>query len=262
MPCCCVRPDPGADEAHDRRRGHGRIGPHAARSRTARGSFSDPAFMPVGTRGSIRALSTHELSAIRAADGSAAEIMLGNTYHLMLRPGAETVAALGGLHRFTGWDGLHLTDSGGYQVFSLEPEVDDEGARFRSTYDGSHPPAHPGGRGRHPGAARCRHPDGARRVRPAAVGPPRSCATRSTARRCGPVGRGGPTDAATTRPCSASCREGPRPTCAPSRRSEPSALDFDGYAIGGLSVGETPGRRCSRRSRPRSPCLPPTSPAT
>jgi queuine tRNA-ribosyltransferase len=66
-----------------------------------------------------------------------ADIVLGNTYHLMLRPGAETVAHFGGVGRFAGWDGLTLTDSGGFQVFSLEPKVDDEGVTFRSTYDGS-----------------------------------------------------------------------------------------------------------------------------
>ena len=63
--------------------------------------------------------------------------MLGNTYHLMLRPGAETVAHFGGLAKFAGWDGLTLTDSGGFQVFSLEPKVDDDGVTFQSTYDGS-----------------------------------------------------------------------------------------------------------------------------
>lgn len=105
--------------------------------RTARGSFRTPVFMPVGTRGSIRALMTHELSGLRAADGTAAEVLLANTYHLMLRPGAEVVAGLGGLHRFTGWNHLMLTDSGGYQVFSLDPKVSDAGAEFRSTYDGS-----------------------------------------------------------------------------------------------------------------------------
>ncbi|MHB1137384.1 MAG: tRNA guanosine(34) transglycosylase Tgt [Microthrixaceae bacterium] len=103
---------------------------------TARGRIDTPVFMPVATRGAIRGMSTHEVASLRTTAGSRAEILLGNTYHLMLRPGAETVAALGGLHRFTGWDGHMLTDSGGYQVFSLEPKVDDRGARFRSTYDG------------------------------------------------------------------------------------------------------------------------------
>jgi queuine tRNA-ribosyltransferase len=104
---------------------------------TARGSFATPVFMPVGTRGAVRSLSTHELSGLRTSEGSQAEILLANTYHLMLRPGAETVAALGGLHRFSGFTGHMLTDSGGYQVFSLGPKVTAEGARFKSTYDGT-----------------------------------------------------------------------------------------------------------------------------
>jgi queuine tRNA-ribosyltransferase len=104
---------------------------------TARGSFEVPTFMPVGTRGTIRALPTHDLSVLRSRTGVGAEVLLANTYHLMLRPGAELVAELGGLHAFSGFDGLMLTDSGGYQVFSLDPRVTDEGAEFRSTYDGS-----------------------------------------------------------------------------------------------------------------------------
>lgn len=104
---------------------------------TARGSIQVPAFMPVGTRGTIRAMSTHELAGLRASDNSRWEVMLANTYHLMLRPGAEVVEELGGLHRFCGWDSHLLTDSGGYQVFSLDPAISDEGAEFRSTYDGS-----------------------------------------------------------------------------------------------------------------------------
>ena len=65
------------------------------------------------------------------------QVVLANTYHLMLRPGADTVAALGGLHRFMGFEGHVLTDSGGFQVFSLSPQVDDDGVTFRSVYDGS-----------------------------------------------------------------------------------------------------------------------------
>src|SRR3954469_7495444 len=98
---------------------------------TARGSFRTPCFMPVGTRGAVRTLTSDDLSALGA------EVVLANTYHLMLRPGADVVARLGGLHRFMGWDGHVLTDSGGYQVFSLAPKVDDDGVTFRSTYDGS-----------------------------------------------------------------------------------------------------------------------------
>jgi queuine tRNA-ribosyltransferase len=101
------------------------------RVRTARGTFETPVFMPVGTRASVRTLSSADL------DDLGAEIMLGNTYHLMLRPGAELIEEQGGLDRFMGWGGHVLTDSGGFQIFSLEPKVTDEGAIFRSTYDGS-----------------------------------------------------------------------------------------------------------------------------
>jgi queuine tRNA-ribosyltransferase len=87
--------------------------------------------MPVGTRGAVKLLSAVDL------DRLGVEVVLANTYHLMLRPGASAVEALGGLRGFTGFDGLFLTDSGGYQVFSLAPAVDDDGVTFRSTYDGS-----------------------------------------------------------------------------------------------------------------------------
>src|SRR5574339_775193 len=78
-----------------------------------RGEIRTPAFMPVGTAATVKAMRPEEVRA------SGAEIILGNTYHLMLRPGAERVAKLGGLHRFMGWYGSILTDSGGYQVMSL-----------------------------------------------------------------------------------------------------------------------------------------------
>ena len=103
----------------------------ATTAHTARGSYTTPCFMPVGTRGAIKYLSASDYERLGA------QIVLGNTYHLMLRPGAETVAALGGLGRFAGWKGLTLTDSGGFQVFSLDPKVDDDGVTFKSTYDGS-----------------------------------------------------------------------------------------------------------------------------
>jgi queuine tRNA-ribosyltransferase len=87
--------------------------------------------MPVGTRGAVRLLDAGDLDLLGP------QVVLANTYHLMLRPGAEVVERLGGLHRFTGWDGHLLTDSGGFQVFSLAPRTDDDGVTFRSTYDGS-----------------------------------------------------------------------------------------------------------------------------
>jgi queuine tRNA-ribosyltransferase len=87
--------------------------------------------MPVGTRGSVKGLSSADLEALGV------EVTLANTYHLMLRPGADVVAEMGGIHRFAAWKGHVLTDSGGYQVLSLAGRVDDDGVTFRSTYDGS-----------------------------------------------------------------------------------------------------------------------------
>src|SRR5439155_9564105 len=98
---------------------------------TTRGTFSTPVCMPEGTRAAMRTLTSADLEDLGA------EVVLANTYHLMLRPGADVIAALGGLHRFMAWPGHLLTDSGGFQVFSLAPTVDDDGVTFRSTYDGT-----------------------------------------------------------------------------------------------------------------------------
>jgi queuine tRNA-ribosyltransferase len=98
---------------------------------TTHGEVATPAFMPVGTRATVRALDPEDLRSVGA------QIVLANTYHLALRPGDEVIAGLGGLHRFMAWDGPTLTDSGGFQVFSLEPTIDEDGATFKSTYDGS-----------------------------------------------------------------------------------------------------------------------------
>ncbi len=101
--------------------------------RTMRGEVRTPAFMPVGTKGTVKSLDPAE---VRAAG---AEILLGNTYHLHFRPGDELIRELGGLHRFMAWDGPILTDSGGFQVFSLRDtiaRVDDDGVTFRNVYDG------------------------------------------------------------------------------------------------------------------------------
>ncbi|MEO8548189.1 MAG: tRNA guanosine(34) transglycosylase Tgt [Sphingomicrobium sp.] len=98
-----------------------------------RGEIRTPAFMPVGTAATVKAMKPDDVRA------SGADIILGNTYHLMLRPGAERIARLGGLHRFMGWDGPILTDSGGYQVMSLAEltKVTEEGVSFKSHLDGS-----------------------------------------------------------------------------------------------------------------------------
>jgi len=103
------------------------------RLETPRGVIATPAFMPVGTAGTVKALSVDQVRA------SGAQILLGNTYHLMLRPTAERVARLGGLHRFMGWTGPILTDSGGFQVMSLSKisKVREEAVTFQSHIDGS-----------------------------------------------------------------------------------------------------------------------------
>ena len=100
---------------------------------TANGEVNTPVFMPVGTQGTVKALSNDELRECNA------EIILGNAYHLYLRPGLEVIKKAGGLHKFMGWDKPILTDSGGYQVFSLAVlrKLTEDGAEFSSHIDGA-----------------------------------------------------------------------------------------------------------------------------
>src|SRR6478752_4052096 len=100
---------------------------------TRHGVIETPVFMPVGTQATVKAVSPVELRQLHA------QVILGNTYHLFVRPGMEVMKQFGGLHRFMSWDGPILTDSGGFQVFSLRHtilRVDDDGVTFRSVYDG------------------------------------------------------------------------------------------------------------------------------
>ena len=108
---------------------HARLG----RIETPHGTIDTPVFMPVGTRGSVKGLTPDQLA------DAGSTILLANTYHLALRPGSETIAQLGGLHAFMGWDGPILTDSGGFQVFSLASlgSIDDDGVTFKSHIDGA-----------------------------------------------------------------------------------------------------------------------------
>ena len=101
---------------------------------TAHGSIKTPIFMPVGTAGTVKGVHQHEL-----VEDIKAQIILGNTYHLYLRPGLEIIEEAGGLHKFNGWDKPLLTDSGGYQVYSLSStrSINEEGVEFRSHVDGS-----------------------------------------------------------------------------------------------------------------------------
>src|SRR6058998_2556736 len=104
------------------------------RLHTPHGVVETPIFMPVGTQATVKGLTPDQVAA------AGAQIILGNTYHLTLRPGDDLIAELGGLHRFMQWNGPILTDSGGYQVFSLRDtitRVDDDGVTFRSVYDGA-----------------------------------------------------------------------------------------------------------------------------
>jgi len=204
--------------------------------RTARGQFNTPVFMPVGTRGTVRAVTTADVERLGA------EIILGNTYHLMLRPGADVIADLGGLHRFEDWSGHMLTDSGGYQIFSLSPKVTDDGATFRSTYDGSTHRVTP------EDAVRIQELLGAdiqmvldvctalpahRRELQAAVD--RTAAWAARAR----VAHGATDESITQRQALFGIVQGGTEADLRAESAQRTVeLDFDGYAIGGLSVGE------------------------
>jgi len=187
--------------------------------------------MPVGTRGAIKYLSAADYEALGA------QIVLGNTYHLMLRPGAEVVAKLGGLGRFAGWDGLTLTDSGGFQVFSLDPKVDDDGVTFRSTYDGSTHRMTP------ESAVATQELLGADiqmvlDVCPPLPSPPdvvRLAVERTSA--WAMRARGAHTRA--DQSLFGIVQGGTSETMRAESAQRTVALDFDGYGIGGLSVGET-----------------------
>ena len=100
---------------------------------TSHGAFDTPVFMPVGTQGSVKAISPEELKEMGI------KVILCNTYHLYLRPGYRIIEKLGGLHSFMNWEGAVITDSGGYQVFSISSlqKVNEEGVKFKSHLDGS-----------------------------------------------------------------------------------------------------------------------------
>jgi queuine tRNA-ribosyltransferase len=218
------------------------------RLKTAHGVIETPAYMPVGTQGSVKAVSSRELIELES------QIILGNTYHLFVRPGLEVIRKFGGLHRFMNWEGPILTDSGGYQIFSLAKlrKITEEGAHFQNHIDG---------------AAAFISPEIAMEIQ-ATLGsdiamvldecPPWPCeydyAARSLemtlrwAARCKAVAAGvspassslaADTAATTERQLVFGIVQGA--TFEDLRRSSAQALaamDFDGYAIGGVSVGE------------------------
>jgi queuine tRNA-ribosyltransferase len=200
---------------------------------TAHGDVPTPAFMPVGTKATVKTVDPEELRALGAT------ILLGNTYHLHFRPGDELIAELGGLHEFMSWDGPILTDSGGFQVFSLRDtiaRVDDDGVTFRSVYDGAAARFTP------ESVARCQARLGSDIAMCLDICPPvdvgraeveeavRRTTLWATRQRAEPRGEGqllfGIAQGASDRELR--------------RRSivELTELDFDGYALGGLAIGE------------------------
>ncbi len=201
---------------------------------TAHGDVETPAFMPVGTAGTVKAMTADAVRATGAA------IVLGNTYHLMLRPGAERIARLGGLHRFMDWPGPILTDSGGFQVMSLAKlrKLDAEGVTFQSHLDGSRAPADAGALDRDPAQPGCHDHHGARRVHPVSgdrgAG---ACIDGAVDALGGAVEARHSWNGRATR-CSASCRAASMPGFARRSAEALRGIGFDGYAIGGLAVGE------------------------
>jgi queuine tRNA-ribosyltransferase len=240
---------PGFSFSVTARDGRARLG----RLRTPHGEVETPVFMPVGTAGAVKAVQHRDLKEVGA------EILLANTYHLMLRPGDDLVASLGGLHGFTGWDRPFLTDSGGYQVFSLASlrRLDEEGARFRSHVDGS---AHLLSPERsmeiqaHLGADiamafdECPPGDAPRDVVAEAT-----ARTTRWARRCRDVHRGD------GQWLFGIVQGGVFLDLREESARDLMALDFPGYAIGGLSVGEPRGER-DRVLDHLDPVLPPDRP--
>ena len=168
--------------ARPRRR---RLAAASCRRRTA--VVETPAFMPVGTQGAVKGVTHRDL------DDLGAQIILGNTYHLFLRPGDGLIARAGGLHKFIGWDRPILTDSGGYQIFSLADRrrVSEDGRRVPVASRRLASPADARARHRRPGAARLRHRDGARRMHRDAGRRTRPRARRWSGRCDGRDGRGG-----------------------------------------------------------------------
>jgi len=200
---------------------------------TPHGGFRSPAFMPVGTHGAVKALTAEQVRATRA------EIVLANTYHLALRPGERIVEKLGGLHRFMGWEGPILTDSGGFQVFSLPGvEIDDGGVRFANAVDGSSMLLTP------ERAIEIQHALGADIIMafdecspfPADAAQLRAGVRRTLAwaKRCLEAHRGFEAEQALFGIVQGGVDLGLRSACA----EVLVALDLPGYAIGGVSVGE------------------------
>ncbi|HET8739015.1 MAG TPA: tRNA guanosine(34) transglycosylase Tgt [Acidimicrobiia bacterium] len=198
---------------------------------TPHGVVETPAFMPVGTRAAVKAVDNDDLKDVGA------RIILANTYHLMLRPGADLIERLGGLHGFTGWDRPILTDSGGFQIFSLDPVITEAGATFASVYDGSRVDLSP------EDAVRVQEqlgPDIAM-VLDICVGlpAPRDLVEEQMRRTLRWAERCLNAHTRSDQALFGIVQGGVDPDLRAASARETAALDFDGLGIGGLSVGET-----------------------
>ena len=202
---------------------------------TPHGLVATPAFMPVGTRGAVRAVDVDDL------DATGTEIVLANTYHLMLRPGAQVVADLGGLHEFWGWQRPILTDSGGYQIFSLQPQINEDGAWFKSVYDGREVHLRP------EEAVSIQEDLGAdiAMVLDVCVGlpAPREAVIEGMERTLRWAERSLEVHTRQGQGLFGIVQGGVDPDLRAMSAAKTAALGFDGFGIGGLSVGETPAER-------------------
>ncbi len=200
---------------------------------TVHGEISTPAFMPVGTKASIKALHPDR---VRAAG---ADIVLANTYHLYFRPGADVIESLGGLHQFMGWDGPILTDSGGFQVFSLRDTIlglDSHGVSFRSVYDGDRATFTP------ESVAETQRRLGSDIAMCLDVCPPADCTRADLERAVSVTSRWAARQQASQRANGqllfGISQGGADPELRKRSIGEIVELEFDGNALGGLSVGE------------------------
>ena len=205
---------------------------------TPHGKALTPFFMPVATQGTVKGLTPEEVR------GVGAQVVLSNAYHLYLRPGVETVSKLGGLHKFMGWDGPILTDSGGFQAFSMGPlrKVSDDGIKFRSHIDGSEHNFTPklataNQEGLAPDIAMCfdqciAYGATESEVRQAMV------RTHRWAQDCFDVHQASPTGAASGQALFGIVQGGTFEKLRDESARAISAIPFHGYAVGGLAVGE------------------------
>jgi queuine tRNA-ribosyltransferase len=207
----------------------------AGQLKTPHGTVATPAFMPVGTRATVRALDVDDL------ETTGTEMVLANTYHLMLRPGGRVIADLGGLHDFWGWRRPILTDSGGYQIFSLQPHIDEDGARFKSVYDGREVHLRP------EQAVAIQEEIGAdiAMVLDVCVGlpAPREIVTEGMERTLRWAERSLEVHSRTDQALFGIVQGGVDPDLRATSAAKTAALGFAGFGIGGLSVGESSAER-------------------